>query len=144
MKIKYLKFKNWLIASIASMLGLNLVSCDKMFAVEYGEPYAKFEVKGKVTDPEGNPIAGIEVGLNEWKLTTTSQDGKYSLKSNYFPESEYTFNVAFNDVDSTENGLFKNDTLSVTVKLSELTGGSGWYEGSATKTVDVTLERLED
>lgn len=144
MKIKYLKFKNWLIATMASMLGLNLVSCDKMFAVEYGEPYAKFEVKGKVSDSEGNPISGIKVEMG-WTAGTTDTDGKYSLKTVDFPTMPKNYTVSFHDIDSIENGLFADDSVGVVFERSDLSGGDGhWYEGSATKTVDVTLERLED
>lgn len=141
MKIKYLKFKNWLIISLAGLLGINL-SC--VGREEYGTPEAEFNVKGKVSDSEGNPISGIKVEMG-WTAGTTDTDGKYSLKTVDFPAMPKTYTVSFHDIDSIENGLFADDSVGVVFERSDLSGGDGhWYEGSATKTVDITLERLED
>lgn len=107
---------------------------------------ADYSVKGKVTEPNGNPIQGIKVDMIWFSTTTTSDDGSYSMKARvepYYPAE--TVNVAFTDIDSTENGLYKNDTIPVVFNYSDLTGGDGhWYEGSATKTLNVTLQRVED
>ena len=52
--------------------------------------------------------------------------------------------VIFTDIDSTENGLYKNDTIPVVFHHSDLTGGDGhWYEGSASQTLDITLQPME-
>lgn len=141
MKIKYLKLKNWLLLSLAGLLGIN-VSCDEMVS-EYGCPVADYKIKGKVSDPNGNPITGIEVETR-WVKDTTKSDGSYALLINDFPVETNTFDVAFTDIDGAENGLYKNDTVPVTFQHSELSDGDGnWYEGSATKTLNVTLQPVE-
>ena len=141
MKIKYLKLKNWLLASLAGMLGINMSSC----GLEYGCPEAKYTVKGKVTNPLGEPIPGIKVTGN-WDNDITSASGDYILSAIVDPlYPEDTRQIVFADVDSSANGSYQNDTVPVTFQHSELTGGDGnWYEGSATKTLNVTLQPVEE
>lgn len=144
MKIKYLKLKNWLLVSLAGLLGINL-SCEEMRVDEYGCPSANFNVKGKVTDPQGNPIPGIQVTGN-WDNDITNASGDYSLSATADPPyPENTIQIVFADVDSSENGSYQNDTVPVTFQYSELTGGDDhWFEGSATKTLNVTLQPAEE
>ncbi len=142
MKIKYLKLKNWLLVSMATLLGLN-TACEGSTADEYGCPFSDFHVKGTVTDPDGAPIPGIQVRM-DYDVDTTDAEGQYAVQSGRIPGNETVFDVVFSDVDGAENGLFKNDTVPVTFPQSELTGGDGWYEGSATQTLNVTLQRLEE
>ena len=141
MKIKYLKLKNWLLVSLAGLLGVNMSSC----GLEYGCPEAKYTVKGKVTDPSGEPRPGIKVTGN-WDNDITSASGDYILSARVVPlYPEETIQIVFADVDSSENGSYRNDTASVVFRHSDLTGGDGhWYEGSATKTLNVTLQPEED
>ncbi len=144
MKIKYLKFKNWLLATMAGLLGINMSSCE-LVAMEYGCPSANFNVKGKVTDPQGNPIPGIQVTGN-WDNDITNASGDYSLSATADPPyPENTIQIVFADVDSSENGSYRDDTASVVFRHSDLTGGDGhWFEGSATKTLNVTLQPAEE
>lgn len=141
MKIKYLKFKNWLLATMAGLLGINMSSC----GLEYGCPEAEYTVKGKVTNPSGEPIPGIQVTGN-WDNDITNASGDYSLSATADPPyPEDTIKIVFADVDSSENGSYRNDTASVVFRHSDLTGGDGhWFEGSATKTLNVTLQRVEE
>ena len=141
MKIKYLKLKNWFLVSLAGLMGVNMSSC----GLEYGCPEANYTVKGKVTDPSGEPIPGIKVTGN-WDNDITSASGDYILSARVEPlYPEETIQIVFADVDSSENGSYQNDTVPVTFQYSELTGGDGhWYEGSATKTLNVTLQRVEE
>ena len=146
MKIKYLKLKNWLYTALAGLLGLNFSGCTKYFesVEEYGCPSADFHVKGTVTDPDGNPIPGIQTGMNGAHRTTDT-NGNYDLHVGGFPSMPYTAHVTFTDIDSTVGGSFKNDTIPVTFQRSDLVGGDGhWYEGTATKTLNVTLQREEE
>lgn len=143
MKIKYLKLKNWLLVSLAGLLGINL-SCEEMRVDEYGCPSANFNVKGKVTDPQGNPISGIQVKM-DYNFDTTDGVGIYSVNSGGIPGQTTHFEVVFTDIDSTENGLYEAKTEDVYFDHSELTGGDGhWFEGSATKTLNVTLQPAEE
>ncbi len=141
MKIKYLKLKNWFLVSLAGLMGVNMSSC----GLEYGCPEAEYTVKGKVTNPSGEPIPGIKVTGN-WDNDITSVSGDYILSARVVPlYPEETIQIVFADVDSSENGSYQNDTVPVTFQYSELTGGDGhWYEGSATKTLNVTLQPAEE
>lgn len=140
MKIKYLKLKNWFLVSLAGLMGVNMSSC----GLEYGCPEAEYTVKGKVTNPSGEPIPGIKVTGN-WDNDITSASGDYILSARVEPlYPEETIQIVFADVDSSENGSYQNDTVPVTFQYSELTGGDGhWYEGSATKTLNITLQPKE-
>ena len=141
MKIKYLKLKNWFLVSLAGLMGVNMSSC----GLEYGCPEAEYTVKGKVTNPSGEPIPGIKVTGN-WDNDITSASGDYILSARVEPlYPEETIQIVFADVDSSENGSYQNDTVPVTFQYSELTGGDGhWFEGSATKTLNVTLQPAEE
>ena len=140
MKIKYLKLQNWLIISMAGLLGINL-SC--IGGMEYGTPEATFQVKGKVSAPDGNPIPGIKVGM-DWTNDTTDADGNYNLQRVDFPDMPKKYTIAFNDIDSADNGLFADDSVDVQFLRSDLSGGDGhWNEGSASKTLNVTLQPKE-
>lgn len=140
MKIKYLKLKNWFLVSLAGLMGVNMSSC----GLEYGCPEAEYTVKGKVTNPSGEPIPGIKVTGN-WDNDITSASGDYILSARVEPlYPEETIQIVFADVDSSENGSYQNDTVPVTFQYSELTGGDGhWFEGSATKTLNITLQPKE-
>lgn len=83
MKIKYLKFKNWLLMSVMGLFGLtachsskeaaqNQVKNDEPapevkprgeMALMYGVPTMNFVVKGKVVNTEGKPVKGMQVVL---------------------------------------------------------------------------------
>ena len=99
MKIKYLKLKNWLLISLAGVLGIN-VSCDQM-TEEYGCPMADFNVKGKVTDADGNAIRGIKVEM-DYYCDTTDANGNYSVRANSIPGDVSRFDVYFADIDGSE------------------------------------------
>ena len=141
MKIRYLKMKRWLLTSFAAILGINC-SCEQV--EEYGTPYASFVLKGNVSDPDGHPIPGINVKM-DYNETYTGTDGSYNLSRDGIPGESVTYDVIFSDVDSIENGLFSDDTIPVTFRRSDLSGGDGhWNEGSATKTLNVILKRKEE
>ena len=154
MKIKYLKLKNWLYVALGGMLGINL-SCDKTppLACEYGVPEATYTVKGKVTDSNQHPVAGIEVRIgnnsfdnNDYSYsneTLTDDNGRYEISTYHFPNID-TMYVQFRDIDSTANGHYADTVVTVLFKDAEFSGASGnWNYGSATVTKDVQLRRIE-
>ena len=65
--IKRSVMKNRLIWLLLSLLGMaaGCSSNDKLIPVEYGCPHADYEIKGRVTDPDGNPIRAIEITTDE-------------------------------------------------------------------------------
>lgn len=100
---------------------------------EYGVPHATFEVKGKVVDADGNPIAGIEVygeDIHEHMRakTTTSEDGTFTLvQPEWFPAEEV--DVCFEDVDGEANGGDFGKKVE-TVSLTQTEDGEGtWNVG---------------
>ena len=144
MRIKYHKLKNWLLATAAGLLGMN-VSCERFFMAEYGCPEADYEVKGRVTTQGNVPIEGIEVSLNEYHADTTDADGRYYLSYGNFPYERDTANVTFSDIDGEANGHYADTTVQVVFNRSDLHGGDGhWYEGRATKEMDVKLREIKD
>lgn len=140
MKIKYLKFKSWLYASLAAVMGINM-SCDYMVE-EYGTPWARYQVKGTVTNEQGAPVEGILVSL-DWEKTLTDNKGDYEVASGY-PGDNGELELSFKDIDSTENGLYADTSLRVSFRDVPLQGGDGnWFEGAATVKQDVTLRKKE-
>ena len=150
MKIKYLKLKNWLLVSLAGLLGIN-ISCDT--AEEYGCPEASYRVKGTVVNEEGEPIAGIGVGRGylsasivhdeDWRFfDTTDADGKFDVLTGY-QDIDNLVPIDFHDTDGESNDLYSDTTVQVSFKGVPLAGGHGWYEGEATREISVTLQRAE-
>ena len=58
-KSNWLKVFNSLLSSLLALLGYTSCDSSEDIPVEYGTPYAKYEVKGKVVDKESQ--ATIEV-----------------------------------------------------------------------------------
>lgn len=147
MKIKYLKLKHWLLASLAGALGLTS-SC----GVEYGCPEAIYAVKGTVTDEQSHPIAGIEVSAinNEYpdypigNAVRTNDDGSYMFSYNDFPYTDYQMTLHFSDVDSSDNGSYADTTVVVSYEGVPYEGGHGqWYWGTATATVNMKMRERQ-
>ena len=84
MKLKYLKFKNWLLVSLMSILGMTACKSSKQalstndqqdpepqsqvdkgqrqeVALMYGVPTMNFRIQGKVVNHQGKPVKGIQV-----------------------------------------------------------------------------------
>ena len=151
MKIKYLKLQNWLIVAMSSLLGINL-GCERIFVAEYGCPEATYDVKGTVTDEEGQPIAGIGVWkTRDWSdensetygkicyVDTTDSEGHYNVTFYGFPQESCT--IDFNDIDSGENGSYLDTVVTINTQDAQLTGGDGhWNHGHGTIVKDVSLK----
>ena len=156
MKIRFLKLKNWFWITLGGILGIN-ISCKSSITSEYGAPEAIYTVKGQVTNPESEPVGGIEVRMIAyrsdiadsigWKyapVTYTDSTGQYDIYSTEFPNQD-TMYVGFFDIDSSENGQYADTVLIASFKESAFIGGDGnWYHGSATVTKDVQLRRIDE
>ncbi len=151
MKIKYLKLKNWLLVSLAGLLGLQ-VGCEKaQFEEEYGCPVSTYRVTGTVVDDSGDPVAGIGFGC--WNLyenddqyvyyyDTTDIDGRFVCEHIEGFPIDTTIAVAFSDMDGEANGSFADTVVSVHFLKSERHGGDGnWSYGEVEKAVTITLRR---
>ena len=116
---------------------------------EYGSPTADFEIKGNVTDPQGNPVPNIRVAetgaYGNFNETRSDSKGYYTTEwKGGYSRGPYTF--SFTDTDGPLNGGdFAERIVEVTFKNADLISpGSGWYEGVYSKTIDVTLTPKED
>ena len=94
------------------ILGFALVeSCAKDM---YGCPYSDFQLKGTVTDTEGEPIEGIKVNLSGVKggqvdgyrldeACYTDSEGIYIVTNQHFSSFD-NLHLKFEDLDGIANG----------------------------------------
>ncbi|HIZ85235.1 MAG TPA: radical SAM-associated putative lipoprotein [Candidatus Coprenecus stercoravium] len=121
-------------------------SCDSLppAKVEYGVPYASYEIKGRVTDADGNPIKGIKVDmLSEYDVDSagnitlypfyseedvlTDESGRFHVRNGDFPSD--SLSVGFSDIDGAENGG-EFATKVITKAVEQVEEGSGnWDKG---------------
>lgn len=145
MKTRYFKFKNWLYTAVGGILGLNISGCSgsSLFGIdepvcEYGTPVATYQIKGRVTDMDNNPIENITVEMN-YADTKTGADGTYEIMSESFPHTE-EFEMFFKDEDGDTNGSYVDTTVNVSFKDLPYTGGDGhWNSGVVKTTKDIKL-----
>ena len=118
-----LKGFNWILAGLLSLLGFSVTSCGA--TDEYGSPYAEYELKGKVTDMNGDPIQGIEINyggiynnvlspsyISEiYKSPQTQKDGSYDIKFEDSPMG--IVRIIAKDIDGPENGSRSKDLREV-------------------------------
>ena len=132
----------------------SLTACDVEIwngTVEYGTPYAEYEVKGRVSDAEGTPIQGIRVSMGESQssyldsVAVTDAEGRFHVIHGTFPFRDNTFDIQFTDIDGEAGGgLFEEQTVTVQAEVVE--EGDGWDEGdyAVKEDVNVTLELKKD
>lgn len=135
--------KEKLLLAAASLLGFATACENKETPVMYGTPYFDYKVKGKVTDKEGAPVKGIEVGSQDAGPVTSGSDGSYELSGR---EWSGRTTLTFTDIDGPENGgEFAEKKVTVEFTEADRTGkGKGWYEGAFSRSgVDATLEKKE-
>lgn len=148
-----LKGFNWILAGLLSLLGFSVTSCGA--TDEYGSPYAEYELKGKVTDMNGDPIQGIEINyggiynnvlspsyISEiYKSPQTQKDGSYDIKFEDSPMG--IVRIIAKDIDGPENGSFETD--SIDVKIEGFEGGKSWFHGKAEVNIpDIKLKEKKN
>lgn len=106
--------------------------------LEYGSPYTRFQVKGKVTSETDEPLKGIRVVTRtEWNNHPMLADTVYTDAQGEFKTQELGSTtiaeqkVYFDDVDGEANGgSFKSDSIALKdMKPELLEEGSGWNKG---------------
>lgn len=127
----------------------------------YGSPYYNLNMSGTVTDENGTPIKGLEVGAGRFyeyesegkkhayvsssEYVQTDQDGKFEIKKRYSGFEDENCAIVVKDVDGEENGgKFAADTVEVKlVKTKD--GDHGWYEGDLSNAgpVEIKLKKEE-
>lgn len=146
--VRWLKVCNGLLSGALALLGY--ASCDSSDepAEEYGTPYAKYEIKGKVTDRDTKAaIEGARVIVKpmQWKSDETFPPQAFDTlqtdkDGNYLYQNEMTVIDRFRVVCEDPSGALKAD--SATIKMDPQ-GGEGWYQGSDSQEVDFELKKQE-
>lgn len=146
--LRWLKVCNGLLSGALALLGY--ASCDSSDepAEEYGTPYAKYEIKGKVTDRDTKAaIEGARVIVKpmQWKSDETFPPQAFDTlqtdkDGNYLYQNEMTVIDRFRVVCEDPSGALKAD--SATIKMDPQ-GGEGWYQGSDSQEVDFELKKQE-
>jgi len=167
----FIKGTNWALAGLLGLLGF---SCYEKYPpleygpliVEYGVPNASFIVKGTVTDKiTGNNIEGIQVTVPRVDHCQSPSNG-YIPDRRFFSETvrdtTYTddkgiFTIEYNGIqtndstniiiifeDITKNPIYQTDSTKVTFFQSDLQGGSGWYQGGASKEINIKLDQKSE
>ena len=137
-----IKFFDKIIVILLGFLGV-FNSCRT--AVEYGEPYAEFEIKGLVSNKDNaEPIQNIRIIRNSYDTLYTNQEGKYVFNFSYdmAPYPENVYHLKIEDIDGEENGGdYKTQEIDVKITQDDrVQKGSGWYEGKFAKTQNIELE----
>lgn len=143
------KSSNWVIVGVLSVIVYAISSCN---ALEKGSNYAEYEVKGKVLDPAGKPISGIEIKygmsyksmfdnherLDTLAISRTNADGEYHVKFSAYPE--HKLRIIATDIEGRGNDSFRNDTTDMIILAFEGKKKKR-YEGKAVVSVpDIQLK----
>lgn len=181
MKVRYLKLKNWLLLSLMGLLGLSACSTTKEVsntvsapepegqptprpevALMYGVPTMEFQVRGAVTDEQGNPIKGMQVILVNQNLDvdannipednkyvmdyiagcsdTTDAEGRFTVVTRDTPRDSQR--IIVRDIDGASNGVYENKMEEV--QFEEVKGQrNGWFVGTATQEQNLVVKKVE-
>ena len=133
-------------------------------AVMYGVPTMDFVVKGQVRDTQGKPVEGIQVILVNQTVEispesmqednpfvreyirnasdTTDAEGNFQCQNRDVPIDQQ--HLIIRDIDGSQNGTFKDQMLEVNFTNDDQTrSGKGWYMGTRTKEITVTVDNDE-
>ena len=137
-----------MITALLALLGF--AGCDDIGGmVEYGQPHADFEIKGRVVDEAGNAIRDIKIVVSdadkgaykgrEVGVGITDSYGSYRVSGGWFGDPSLT--VAAEDIDGDKNGGdFAGKEQKLKLESDDYVGGDGrWYDGKVTKTADFIL-----
>ena len=141
---------NYWIGIIFSLIGIS--ACD--FRVEYGVPQADYQISGRVEDAQKRGIQGIKVYMksamdydydtfqgNPFVADTTTTEGEFAINCREFPEREIW--LVAEDIDSTENGSYKRDSILITPEFKDVPG-SNWHHTAVVNDVVITLEEEKE
>ena len=142
---------NSCIAFLLSLIGVaSLNSCAEeygplppdMHPVEYGTPTADFYISGRVENKLQQGVPGIDISINEYGYATslgaTEEDGSFDFAiGGLFPDDEIC--IVARDIDSTENGSYKSDTIMIDVQYTR-DPNNYWNNISHIENIVITLE----
>ena len=146
---------NYCIGFILSFLGMSIfTSCEygcPPIQCEYGTPSADYQISGRVENAQKQGIGGIKVSLKEpnyntfeenpFCTDTTNADGTFSMNFSDFPKNEFW--LIAEDIDSTENGSYRRDSVLITPEIKDVPG-SNWHHTAEVKDIVITLKENEE
>ena len=148
---------NYCIGFILSLFGMTIfASCEygcPPIQAKYGVPQAEYQISGRVENAQKQGIQGVKVYMrtaeayeynmfegNPNAADTTTTDGAFYIKCTEFPENEIW--LIAEDIDSTENGSYRRDSVLITPEFKNVPG-SNWHHTAEVKDIVITLEEKE-
>lgn len=147
-KKHWLHLYNRILSGGLVLLGFSACENNGTGADEYGTPYCRFEIKGKVQDELQQPVSDARIIVKE-----LMENGKPS--DPYYFDTVYTRKngkFQFLDEDAGSMGKYRvvcedtsgeNKADSVELKM-EPKGGKGWFRGEDSKEVDFNLKKKDE
>ncbi len=145
-KSKFSSALSWLCTTLLSLLGY---SCSGTFEPElmYGTPHGTFEVKGSVTNEEGDPLPDVAIevkateiwyifGTDDITRTITNDKGFYTVSDSYFMFD--SIKIVCTPSDNTY--LPDSTKVKLNYHYDDDHKESFWYKGHANLTVDFNLK----
>jgi putative lipoprotein (rSAM/lipoprotein system) len=126
-----------LLVIFLSLLGFT-VSCKH--EDKYGTPMADFVLQGTVqSSATHNTLPDIQVKLNSISGQTNSA-GYFEISMSDYPDP-HTYTLQFHDLDTINNGYFKDKDTSFYFPANSFQGGDDeWYEGKEIKITEIHLD----
>lgn len=145
-KRKWLNVCNGVWTVIMAILGFT--ACEHMAKDEYGVPYAKYKIKGKVIDSQKNPTSDIQIIIKRmqgdepinplgWDTLKTDMKGEFFYKLEEVTEDKFRIN--WQDI---KYGLYEEGEREII--MPKPTGGKGWYRGESSEEITIELEEQID
>ena len=108
------------------LAAVTFLSCSKD---QVGDSYILFEIHGKVTDVEGNPLSGINVISTFSDVEVTNINGLFSFYGRAVPSDRVQ--LTFEDKDGAENGgEFVTVIKDIPVNLKTPGSKTGNFKGT--------------
>lgn len=163
MKVRFNHWYNTILTALLTLLGYGCSATDEplyMYGsiVEYGTPYADYQISGTVTDEKGTSVKDIKVAIKYVyqkkdgtvmtegvDSTTTNGSGKYAIENRRFI-SDPSLKLIVEDIDGEANGgAFKSDTINIDYenakKVKDADKGEHWNNGTFAIQQDIKLKK---
>lgn len=141
------KWISGLCSAGVAVMGFGCSSEEGGVALMYGTPTGTFEIKGSVTDMDGNAVGNttirvtqpdIDSGLYSEGISKTDIQGEYKVEGRSFSVSEMKV------VCIPEEPTLEPDSVVVELEYTEEDKDNPWYEGHAEKKVDFKLKEKKN
>lgn len=136
------RIKNNIVPALITILGYSLTAC----LYKYGAPETTFNLKGKVTDEQSNPLKNIQIITQQDKFSVdtlcTTSTGTFE-KTFEIVNPDDQFIISANDIDGEENGgYFSSEKEIITLDENDFQKkrNDEWYEGTAQKEINFKLK----